>query len=338
MKKMELAFARTMMLLPLLEGAERAFGITPAQLGIPDALLAEPMSLVPLPDVNAWYLALERLSGDPCFVVRALEGVSLAQIGPLAEWFVAAPDLATTLRRINYSSSALQSGLSAYGAQSGNIIKWCFDNSQAQGAAKFHDGCRKALLVKMVLAHYPEVSDKVLRLRLPGPTRPVAALERAFGCEVETGAPQTEIWLPMKLLARTRRSQALPHASAELPLDKILNLPAHTDVPKAFYELVNYSRHYGYPSLDFIAQRYELSRQQLQRRLHRFGWSFSAIVGYVLFNQATEYLLAGRSVADTAALLGYSNVQSFSKAFVRHRGLTPTQYQTATLGDQKSPH
>jgi len=36
-------------------------------------------------------------------------------------------------------------------------------------------------------------------------------------------------------------------------------------------------------------------------------------------------------IADIAAALGYSNVQSFNKAFLRNRGFTPTQYQQRLL-------
>ncbi len=36
-------------------------------------------------------------------------------------------------------------------------------------------------------------------------------------------------------------------------------------------------------------------------------------------------------IKKIASLLGYQNVQSFSKAFQRYRGVTPTQYQQRLL-------
>lgn len=334
---MEMAFTRTLMVKPVLEGVERSFGLTPQALGIPARLLAEPMSCVPMPDLGHWYQAIEALSGDPLFMLRALEGQAIESLGPVGEWFVSAPDLATTLRRVNYSSSALQSGLSAYGAQSGKIFKWCFDNPYAKGDAKFHDGCRKAILVKQVLSRYPGSETPWLRLRLPGPSRNPERLSAYFGCEVELGARQTEVWLPMALMTRSRRAALAPPSTQGLVLDDLLNMPGHTDTAKSFYELVNYSRHYGYPTIGFVAKRYGLSEQQLQRRLHRFGWNFTSVVNYVLFNQAVRYLLEGLSVADTARYLGYRNPQSFSKAFARQRGVTPNQYLEQLAQAQKSP-
>ncbi|MBY6018933.1 AraC family transcriptional regulator [Halomonas denitrificans] len=334
---MEMAFTRTLMVKPVLEGVERAFGITPSQLGIPERLLLEPMGCVPLPDLNQWYERIESLSADPAFMLSAMAGQDIESLGPVGRWLVSASDLATTLRRVNYSSSALQSGLSAYGGQSAKIFKWCFDNPYAKGAAKFHDGCRKAFLVRQVLARYPGSDTPWLRLRLPGPSRAQERLSRYFGCEVELGAAQTEIWLPMNLLAQSRRAPLPFSPVREVVLDDLLNMPNHTDTAKAFYEMVNYSRHYGYPTIGFVAERYGLSVQQLQRRLHRFGWSFTSIVNYVLFNQAIRYLQEGVSVADTARYLGYTNPQSFSKAFARQRGLTPAQYQQAWIPAQKSP-
>ncbi len=334
---MEMAFTRTLMVKPVLEGVERAFGLTAQQLGIPTRLLAEPMSCVPMPDLSQWYQTIETLTGDALFMLRALEGQSIESLGVVGAWYVAAPDLATTLRRVNYSSNALQSGLSAYGAQSGNIFKWCFDNPFAQGSAKFHDGCRKAILVKQILSRYPGNEAPWLRLRLPGPSRSEERLSAYFGCDVETGAPQTEVWMPLSRMARTRRAALASPDTQGLVLDDLLNMPGHTDTAKAFYEMVNYSRYYGYPTLDFVARRYGLSEQQLQRRLHRFGWNFKSVVSYVLFNQAVRYLQEGVSVEETARYLGYTHPQSFSKAFARQRGVTPSHYCAQWAQAQKSP-
>ncbi|MBY6188079.1 AraC family transcriptional regulator [Marinobacter hydrocarbonoclasticus] len=334
---MEMAFTRTLMIKPVLEGVAQYYGVLPGDLGIPERLLMEPMSCVPMPDLALWYEQIEARTGDPLFLLKALEHQEIEALGPVGQWYVSAPDLATTLRRVNYSSNALQSGLSAYGAQSGRIFKWCFDNPFAQGAAKFHDGCRKVMLVRQILRHYPGGEAPWLRLRLPGSSRDTSRLRDHFECDVEVGAGQTEVWMPMELMTRSRRAaKALPNTQ-QLVLDDLLNMPSHTDIAKAFYEMVNYSRHYGLPSIGFIARRYGLSEQQLQRRLQRFGWSFSSIVSYVLFNQAVRYLQEGMSVSDTARYLGYNNVQSFSKAFARQRGLTPTQYQQELSQRQKSP-
>ncbi|MCQ1058049.1 hypothetical protein NHN17_08260 [Photobacterium sp. ZSDE20] len=43
-----------------------------------------------------------------------------------------------------------------------------------------------------------------------------------------------------------------------------------------------------------------ISRQQLQRRLHKFGWSFSSITNYVLCNQAIKHMQADLSVKEIA--------------------------------------
>ncbi len=114
-------------------------------------------------------------------------------------------------------------------------------------------------------------------------------------------------------------------------LDDFVNMPQPHDTAKIMYEMVNYARYYGYPNLDFVAGRFKLSRQQLQRRLHAFGWSFTYITSYVLCNRAITYMLEDMPINEIARNLGYNNTQSFNKAFQRQRGLTPTQYKDKLL-------
>ncbi|MGS0728350.1 helix-turn-helix domain-containing protein, partial [Shewanella sp. 0m-11] len=148
---------------------------------------------------------------------------------------------------------------------------------------------------------------------------------------VTWNAPQTEIWLGIdQLLMSTDDYSYIPEPpTASIPLyqlENYLNMPQPTDTPKVLYEMVNYSRYYGLPSVDTVANLFNISRQQMQRRLQKLGFTFTYLSGYILCNQAIKYMLEGMDIAEIASRLGYANTHSFSRSFARFRRQTPTQY------------
>ncbi len=52
---------------------------------------------------------------------------------------------------------------------------------------------------------------------------------------------------------------------------------------------------------------------------------------YILCNLAIKYMLSGMSINNIAAALGYSNVQSFNKAFKRNRGFNTSSIPTKVI-------
>ena len=103
-------------------------------------------------------------------------------------------------------------------------------------------------------------------------------------------------------------------------------MPDAADDHKVTYEMINYSRHFGLPTLSKVSSLLGLSEQQFQRRLHDLGVNFSTITGYVLSNIAVELLRYSLPIEEVAKRLGYTNVASFNRMFKKHRGLTPKQY------------
>ncbi len=109
-------------------------------------------------------------------------------------------------------------------------------------------------------------------------------------------------------------------------LDELLNMPDPEDEVKVIYEILNYSRHYGLPTVENVSSLLGLSVQQFQRRLRNLGMNFTTVSGYVLSNIAVEMMRHGIKIDDIAQRLGYQNIASFNRMFKKHRGLTPNQY------------
>jgi AraC-like DNA-binding protein len=89
----------------------------------------------------------------------------------------------------------------------------------------------------------------------------------------------------------------------------------------------------GYPVIDEVAQLLQVSSRTLQRQLSEEGLSYSGLVERCRCRAACESLKHTRDpVRDIAALLGYRDVSSFSRAFRRWTGKTPRAYRTQSPG------
>jgi AraC-like DNA-binding protein len=84
----------------------------------------------------------------------------------------------------------------------------------------------------------------------------------------------------------------------------------------------------GQLSLETVAKRLGTPPRTLQRRLRQEGTSFAEMADRLRRDLAERYLRDRRlSVAETAFLVGFSDVSAFHRAFVRWTGKTPRTFQ-----------
>ena len=94
------------------------------------------------------------------------------------------------------------------------------------------------------------------------------------------------------------------------------------------------ARSYGaYPTLEKSARELGVSSRTLRRKLAEEGTSYKQEVDKVKERFAREYFArGGRSVAELANLLGFSNTPAFTRAFKRWTSLTPSEFILKTTG------
>ena len=327
--KFNAAFIRVSYLKPVFDGMKQIFGISHQDLDIPDALMKEPMALIPFTQVGKWLTQLAELSQDPCYMVKLYEYLHFDRLGISGIDPLGTPDIVMSIRRINYGINSLHSGASYYVSQSGKIMKWCYKTAYLSKHQKSHDSLRVAIMLLNAQRHFLGKEYQPIRIQISGSSIGHQQVSELFGCTVIWNAPHTEIWFNIEETAQSISLEQTCNAPVTMPrslFEKYLNMPQPHDDPKVLFEMINYSRFYGLPTLEIVAQLFDISEQQLQRRLQGLGFSFSSLCNYILSNQAVKYMLDGKKVEEIASLLGYANQQSFSRAFKRLRKSTPQQY------------
>lgn len=86
-------------------------------------------------------------------------------------------------------------------------------------------------------------------------------------------------------------------------------------------------------SIDEVAAVLSVAPRTLQRRLHSHGTSFSRLLEEIRDETARRHLVESQlSLTQLAAILGYSELSAFSRAFHRWHGQSPRQWQRSHAG------
>ncbi|MDA9556909.1 AraC family transcriptional regulator [Vibrio sp.] len=115
-----------------------------------------------------------------------------------------------------------------------------------------------------------------------------------------------------------------------IPVDQIedlLNMPREYDEMGIMFHTLKYLQIYGIPKFKNVAGLRDMSESQLRRHMDKTGFNFQDMQSMVLVKRATDLMRKGESLDVVSAQLGFQNTQSFMKAFRKHRGITPLQYQ-----------
>lgn len=156
-----------------------------------------------------------------------------------------------------------------------------------------------------------------------------AEYERIFQCPVRFGAPRNAMELhpeiagwPVSKSGGYLSTVLSRHADALLSaLDARTTWRGRTEA-----EIVA-ALHEGAPGADRIAERLGFSRQTLFRRLKDENTTYEDVLDSVRERLAKGYLRDRRlGVSETAFLLGYQEPASFTRAFQRWTGRTPSDF------------
>jgi AraC-like DNA-binding protein len=158
---------------------------------------------------------------------------------------------------------------------------------------------------------------------------------RAFlGCDVTYGASVDEIVLPAQV-------NALPMVGADRYLHEMLvqyadealanRTPERTGLRSKVEHAIGRLLPHGKAKVSSVAKELGLSHRTLARSLAAEGLTFSEILDQNKADLAKSYLTHGDlSISQVAWLLGYREVSTFTHAFKRWYGITPTELRAGT--------
>ncbi|MCL1093455.1 AraC family transcriptional regulator [Shewanella kaireitica] len=325
------AFGRVGVFWLFLKAMDDYYGNCIDKVNLPQSLLNDHMRLMPLTEMTRYFGIIEEQINDELFIAKGCSKIQLNNFSPLCSVVCSSPVLFVALIRFNTLFKSLQSGTKVTTVRSGNIVKWSYQTKLAVSQERLNDGIVAAWVFVHLLREYMSKDYSPITIHLPGSRiGKVGELERIFGCDILWNQAKTEVWFPASALEKY--STANNAYKGKIRIDKVdvlnyIDIPDKNDFSRCVYELINYSRAFGYPKLEFIADLLMMSPLALQRRLQKHQYSFSELVKFqLLYNLAPQMLVKGVLIEQVGIELGFNNPQSFTKAFKKAHNLTPKQY------------
>ncbi|GEA58842.1 AraC family transcriptional regulator [Vibrio comitans] len=327
-----IAFGRTGLFWLYLKAMDDYYGGCVDKVKLPTSLIDDPMRLMPLTEMTRYFGVIDEIANDELFVAKGCSKIKFENFPPLNNIVCSSPVFFTAMLRLTALTKSVQSGCTVRGVIDAGFLKWSYNTEISVPSERLNDGIVAAWIFILLLRKYKGEQYQPEKVCLPGSRlgKP-GEMEEIFGCKaVQWNAKQTEIHcLPEVMGTFTEQPQSI-YGAKKLKYVEVLdyiNLPDENDLSRCVYELIDYSRAFGYPRLEFIADILMVAPLTLQRRLQKDNLSFSELVKYkLLLDLAPQMLSEGQSIADVAAELGFSNTQSFIKAFKKAHDFTPRQY------------
>lgn len=301
-----------------------------AEAGIDPASIADPVGRAPVTATGRlWRLAVEA-SGDPCFGLFASRFFSFPTFQALGVAVLASATVREAFSRlVRYSriiSDAADYRLVDDGAHCRLEIHVA---PEARLEVESVDAIA-SLKVRTIRSLYGDRSVGPVAVALER-SRPEAsaAFARFFRAPVEFGASGNFLVFERALI-----DAPLPGGQREIALrsDEVMAglLASHdeADLKGRVKAAVRESLASGEPSAAAIADALGMGMRTLQRRLAERGTSFATVVAQVREELAREYLREGSwSITEIAFALGFADVSSFSRAFRKWTGMSPSGWR-----------
>lgn len=165
------------------------------------------------------------------------------------------------------------------------------------------------------------------------PTSPqvLDCFQATFGGVVEFGKGVNQMSIPLDYLS-------LPLAQRDKHVHASLCQQAEADLVALLGQDHGFMAHLemvvaerlprGEVTLQHVATALDVAPRTLQTRLEQHGETFRVVLDRVRYRQAERHLRhPGVTLADVAALLGFSNQSAFQHAFKRWAGVSPGDYR-----------
>jgi AraC-like DNA-binding protein len=298
-------------------------GIDPAALGVAHAR-------VPLTASTRLWASAARVTDNPTIGLDVARYVRPTTFHSLGQAVLASPTLREGLERMARFSRVVadpaESATLASGDRFAFIIRW------RPGVPPPSDHSIDAILATVVSQCRLMLDDSVTPLQVqvrrdapPSPARYAAF----FGCPVTFSARDSRLVFDRSVVERRlpageielarRNDEVVGAYLASLEGQKSLSACVRAALVSALPS--------GPPTAPAIARALATSSRSLQRHLADEGVTFRELLQEVRCDVAKSYLRSGtHTIAETAALLGFSDVTAFSRAFKRWTGTSPSRF------------
>ena len=299
------------------------------ELGIDPALVNDSNARLRLDWVDALNNEVAERIPDPNFGLKSAQFWHPTQMGALGYAWMTSDTLRAALKRLVRFSKFINEALSIELKESSERVSLVFHWSDKTDVAAFRTDGAMAILLAMVRTNAgEEFHPQSVTFNHPEPedTGPFYSL---FQCPITFGAQFNSFTISTAEADKPRscsnvqlallHDQLLIEYVAKLDKDNIVEQTKAAIIA----ELAT-----GNISDRIVAQSLYLTERTFQRRLHENDTTFKTLLSEVRMDLADSYIRDNKlSLSEISFMLGFSEMSSFSHAFKRWTGQSPSNYR-----------
>lgn len=319
--------------LDLMMQVTRSYKLDPVPLleasGINPASVTDPNERIPDDRVDDFYDKIAELIPDPNFGLRSEQFWHPTQMGALGYAWMTSSTLRTAFERLVRFIKIINDSFKVELKETSKNLSLVIDNSSEATLPAFRKDASVAILLAMVQSNAGKAfHPKSLKIAHPEPedTGPFYSL---FQCPIDFGVASNIFTISIADADSPRSCSNVQLAllNDQLLIKYLADLDKENVVErtKAF---IIHNLPSGNISDAIVARSLQMSERTLQRRLHECGTTFKSILNEVRGDLANSYIRDSKlSLTEISFLLGFSEMSTFSHAFKRWTGQSPSAFR-----------
>jgi AraC-like DNA-binding protein len=297
--------------------------------GVTPRALADPLERVPQPAVTALWRQAVDATADPCFGLHVPRHVTVSTFGALAYALCASRDLRSGFERIARYHRLISDAVAARLEARDDRYAFVVDIVSPSGPPYEAIDAFLAIAARIargLMGGRTRIEPLRVCLRRPAPS-PADLFARVFRAPVVFDASRDAIEYAKAdfELPLPDANLALAHQNDQIVARELAALGRDTlaeQVRATLFETLPDG-----PTERSVARRLSMSTSALQSSLAREGTTYKAVLNQAREQLARRYLEDDRYVIkEVAFLLGFSDASTFSRAFKRWTGTSPSHY------------
>ena len=307
--------------------------------GVPVGLAQDQNHKLPLHSLMGLIERAAREVGNDLLGIALGNAMRPEDFGPVVKYMLAAPDVRALLwrsmRAVNYQQSGTEFSLKI----SNGLVRWGYRVIEPISVGRRHhaDHVLKPMLAG--LRRYLGQAWAPLRIEVEyDRPRCWRALEEEFRAPLEFGADTNAIVFNSHLLDRPALVRIpLKYAVTFRDLRQVIKERPPRTIAEAARELIKLRLADSAVDIDGAAKLLCMGTRKLQRQLAQENFTYRELVEQTRMGRALDLICeSSQPITSIALSLGYSDIASFTRAFQRWTGWSPSRYRRSTRLTTKS--
>lgn len=281
--------------------------------------------------LNRVWKSASNLIDDPAFGLRAARFLHPSQLGALGYAWLASTSLRTALNRLSRYVHVIADDVAVDLVESDARFKISIREQESLKRLFWASDSSVSIIVTLCRMNYgDELNPESVELQHAAPAD-LGNYYSLFRCPVAFGCAVDRVVFPIGVVDRKLPSAnpQLAQLNDQVMIQTLARLSKERIVPRVKSTIIELLPS-GKISDEQVAAELNMSTRALQRKLQKKETTFKQLLTETRQELADKYIRNNQlSLTEISFMLGFSEVSSFSRAFKRWTGGSPSEYRQA---------